>query len=334
MAYLDNSGDIILDALLTDLGRKRLADGNFRIDKFALGDDEINYGQYKVDHPSGSAYADLEILQTPIFEAASSQNAAINYGLLSLTRNNILYLPTIKPNYTISDVHSVKTYNGILHLAVNDETLGKIKTDTGGAGHALMQNQTGDLVLYWESGIDTTDEPANPTARYNLITATGMLDTQFTVDVDVRFINMVYQLSGDQNFTAPADSTATPVIPSKIVPCNAGGRTRNLKNYISFQVRGVHNMMFTPTSGTRTDPSVLAGPRGTGAATNFAVASELQNKSTGGTPDKFVKFGKTAQLPFGGSNTYDFIDTTVYIRGNSSTATLQVPLRIIRYAGS
>ena len=45
MAFLDNSGDIILDAVLTDTGRLRLAkgDGSFNITKFALGDDEINY---------------------------------------------------------------------------------------------------------------------------------------------------------------------------------------------------------------------------------------------------------------------------------------------------
>ena len=47
MAFLDNSGDIILDAVLTEVGRKRMSQGNFRITKFALGDDEINYGQYK-----------------------------------------------------------------------------------------------------------------------------------------------------------------------------------------------------------------------------------------------------------------------------------------------
>ena len=43
MAFLDNSGDIILDAVLTDTGRLRLAqgDGSFKISKFALGDDEI-----------------------------------------------------------------------------------------------------------------------------------------------------------------------------------------------------------------------------------------------------------------------------------------------------
>ena len=71
MAFLDNSGDIILDAVLTDAGRKRLArgDGSFNIAQYAFGDDEINYGSYDGTNTSGSAYFDLEILQTPILEA-------------------------------------------------------------------------------------------------------------------------------------------------------------------------------------------------------------------------------------------------------------------------
>ena len=48
MSFLDNSGDIILDAVLTDTGRRQLArgDGSFRIVKFAFGDDEVNYELY------------------------------------------------------------------------------------------------------------------------------------------------------------------------------------------------------------------------------------------------------------------------------------------------
>ena len=48
MGFLDNSGDIILDAVLTDAGRERLArgDGSFKVVKFALGDDEINYQNF------------------------------------------------------------------------------------------------------------------------------------------------------------------------------------------------------------------------------------------------------------------------------------------------
>ena len=48
MAFLDNSGDIILDVVLTDHGRKVLAkgDGSFQITKFAVGDEEIDYALY------------------------------------------------------------------------------------------------------------------------------------------------------------------------------------------------------------------------------------------------------------------------------------------------
>ena len=69
MAFQDNSGDIILDVVLTDEGRRRLAPGGgqFSITKFALGDDEINYSLF--DKTATTALQDLTILQTPILEA-------------------------------------------------------------------------------------------------------------------------------------------------------------------------------------------------------------------------------------------------------------------------
>ena len=100
MAFLDNSGDIILDAVLTDTGRLRLAqgDGSFKITKFALGDDEINYGNYDKDHASGSAYYDLEILQTPVLEAFTNNTANLNSKLMSISRTNLLYMPELLIN--------------------------------------------------------------------------------------------------------------------------------------------------------------------------------------------------------------------------------------------
>ena len=70
MGFLDNSGDIILDAVLTDVGRKRLArgDGSFRITKFALGDAEIDYSNYD----TSSVPPDLNVLTTPVFEACNN----------------------------------------------------------------------------------------------------------------------------------------------------------------------------------------------------------------------------------------------------------------------
>ena len=104
MGFLDNSGDIILDAVLTDTGRMRLAkgDGSFKIVKFALGDDEINYGLYDKNHASGSAYYDLDILQSPVFEAFTNNSISLKSKLLSIPRNNLLYLPTIKINDVVN----------------------------------------------------------------------------------------------------------------------------------------------------------------------------------------------------------------------------------------
>jgi hypothetical protein len=82
MAFLDNSGDIILDAVLTDAGRQRMARGNFKITKFALGDEEINYGIYNSSHPSGSAFYDLEVMQTPILEAFTNNTSLMKSKLV------------------------------------------------------------------------------------------------------------------------------------------------------------------------------------------------------------------------------------------------------------
>ena len=129
MAILDNSGDIILDAVLTDAGRRKMANGTFSIVKYALGDDEIDYRLFNKTHPSGSAYYDLEILHAPVFEAVTSQNASINYGLLSISNPNLLYMPIIKVNQAFSN--AVRSNNGIFYLAANSET--KTKLNVAGA---------------------------------------------------------------------------------------------------------------------------------------------------------------------------------------------------------
>lgn len=75
MAFLDNSGTIILDAILTDIGRKRMAQGKFRVSKFALGDDEIDYTLADVENDD---FSKLETLSE--FEAFNAENAVINHG--------------------------------------------------------------------------------------------------------------------------------------------------------------------------------------------------------------------------------------------------------------
>ena len=88
MGFLDNSGDIILDAVLTDTGRFRLAkgDGSFRIAKFGLGDDEIDYNLYDTSHPNGSNFYGAVIENMPVLEAFVDENQLMRYKLVTLPK--------------------------------------------------------------------------------------------------------------------------------------------------------------------------------------------------------------------------------------------------------
>ena len=96
MGFLDHStNNIIVDAVLTDLGRKRLSqnDGSFSIVKFALGDDEIDYSIIK---KFGLTVGREKIEKnTPIFEAQTSSNLGLKYKLISMSSQVERYIPSL-----------------------------------------------------------------------------------------------------------------------------------------------------------------------------------------------------------------------------------------------
>lgn len=93
MGWLDNStNNIILDAVLTDYGRQALArnDGSFRISRFALGDDEVDYSIItKYGRTVGREKIEKN---TPVFEAFTNQNIGLKYKMISVPKP-LLYLP-------------------------------------------------------------------------------------------------------------------------------------------------------------------------------------------------------------------------------------------------
>ena len=96
MGFLDHStNNIIVDAVLTDLGRKRLSqnDGSFSIVKFALGDDEIDYSIIK---KFGLTVGREKIEKnTPIFEAQTSSNLGLKYKLISMSSQVETFIPSL-----------------------------------------------------------------------------------------------------------------------------------------------------------------------------------------------------------------------------------------------
>lgn len=109
-SFLNNSGDIILDAVLTDYGRQLLAkgDGSFNITKFAFGDDEIDYQLW--DTAAVSSLKDVEIMATPILEAFTNNAASMNSKLLTIGIENLLYLPILKLN---TGIFNTKNFNSV-----------------------------------------------------------------------------------------------------------------------------------------------------------------------------------------------------------------------------
>ena len=101
MGLLDNSNNVItVDAVLTDLGRERIArnDGSFEIVRYAFGDDEINYALFNPN--TGSLQQDADIVNTPIFEASVNEKIALKYPLMTITNSNLKYLPILDSTVT------------------------------------------------------------------------------------------------------------------------------------------------------------------------------------------------------------------------------------------
>jgi len=103
MGYLDHStNNIILDAVLTDYGRQKLANGSTDsfLANFSLGDDEVDY---KIIKKYGRTVGKEKIEKnTPIFEALTNPDIAIKYKLIgretgaNTTSISGIYLPYLK----------------------------------------------------------------------------------------------------------------------------------------------------------------------------------------------------------------------------------------------
>jgi len=335
MGFLDNSGDIILDAVLTDLGRKRMAEGEFRIVKFSFGDDEIDYSLYNANHPSGSAYYDLEILQSPIMEAATRLPSSIKYGLMSITNNNLTFMPVAKVNEKTEN-SLVKT-NGIYYLAVNAKTHQNLLDNNANSSNKFLEpnSKSPAKVLIIETGLDTNERTATLENRNAGIVQTGLLDLNFEVKFDNRFVAGVMSLVGGR-FANTSDDTSDVAL-NNFASRSARSSLDFIENYSTAMVSGIANEVAKrSTTAEGKNISEFEGPRGSVTAMTFSPSLEINAEGTS-SPTFYTLYGKTnvaaSTISLGGSDNYDFIDTTVYIRGMASGTQLQIPLRLIRLRG-
>jgi hypothetical protein len=89
MGILDND-TVIVDAILTKIGRQKLAQGQpLGISKFAFGDTGVDYTLYNPNHPSGSDSYGKAITELPMLEAVPDDNVFMRSKLYGTGERNV-----------------------------------------------------------------------------------------------------------------------------------------------------------------------------------------------------------------------------------------------------
>ena len=313
MAFLDNSGDIILDAVLTDTGRMRLAkgDGSFRITKFALADDEINYSIYDKNNASGSAYYDLEILQTPVLEAFTNNASSVKTKLLSIARKDLLYLPVIlpfKPAGNTAMNAGADAYIVLVDSAtVTQVNAGNTGGDTGQPTEEGILN--GNQPGAWQRWI-RCDQGLNTTAiSADLNLDPDLIETQYLVEMD----NRLGYLYAPEN---AVQATYSFVDDDQIAT-------------YYFTANTDEDFVTDLQAGTEVGSSI-PGPRGSKIAFRIGATTATRTSNY-----FFTQLGSAGTLNINGSSglippNYRYIDSIISVTGVTTGYRVELPIRYVK----
>ena len=315
MGFLDNSGDIILDAVLTDHGRQVLSrgDGSFQITKFALGDEEIDYSLYNSAHASGSAYYDLQILQTPVLEAFTDNAASVKSKLVTYESFDLLFLPIIKLNESYAGQHLLHSSLNCFVVAVDAKTESDdgASTTTGIAfngmgkpieGIILGESLDGGSSIRLDQGLDTTQI----SVQQNL--PEELSETSYTIQID----NRLGQVVTSNGNTVPLDY---------IDDDDIAYYTVDLGDGVVSQI----------TDRTNSVKQVIAGPRGTKLIFKIAASVDLNTSAY-----LFTKLGGVASMANrtpgnAGTTTVYYIDSIVRVSGVKTGYAVDIPVRFVKF---
>ena len=318
-SFLDNSGDIILDAVLTDVGRQRLAraDGSFKIASFSFGDDEINYTLY--DSSASTAKKDLNILKSPIFEAFTNASTSLKYRLVTLQgKDKTLFLPVARLNTTTAvgqfpgfpfaaSADNGDTPNQFVVLANQsavDKYIGENSSLAAGAQKipngfidGVSPDRASSTLIVVDQGLDTTQ------LSYTNVLDQDLNEDTYIVQIDNRILKIV----------SPDGSQA---IESFVDTDNIATYVVNGPEYYSNGASG---------QGSQFGQSPIQGPRGSIFKLSFSAATEVASSDF-----LYDQLGTTKTGYFPDSTNAKTIDTVVKLTGNKTGITLDIPVRIAR----
>tara|TARA_R110002110_G_scaffold351056_4_gene561100 strand:+ start:493 stop:1431 length:939 start_codon:yes stop_codon:yes gene_type:complete len=311
MAFQDNSGDIILDVVLTDEGRRRLAkgDGSFSIVKFALADDEINYELY--DTSAVTALQDLSILQTPVLEAFTNNMSSMKSKLLSLSNNRLFYLPILKLN-TIANAsvssHSAGNFVVLVDQNTTDNKPMGLTTSFGfdnngnpvpGMIYGVSTDNVGGYIKI-DAGINSTNVTEIDES---------LIETEFSIEIDTRLGSIV-----DKNGKVFLSPTAVD------------------DDYIAtYILRKTPNspFVFTPSQeALEASSSPINGP--IASTFEFKIRSSQDLRTSNYLFDRIGSLTKTYVNRAAATTTCKSIDSIVRVTGLSTGYAIDLPVRFVK----
>jgi hypothetical protein len=338
MGFLDNSGDIILDAVLTDEGRRRLAlgDGSFTISKFALGDDEIDYGLYTPVTSSG--YQDLRILKLPVFEAFTNNTSTLKHKLLSYADDELFYLPVVRINNIYNETLKVGGDAGVTEASVpiggylvtaDTNTTTQISQDVSlGRRFASADQTTLNSCMIFDQGLDSGVLAAN----YLGATQPELGETRYIVEVDNRLLRLATPVGGtNNNLATPSfvddDNVASYYFsmqsdPAYFAQQAAAAGPLSHPNGNTFVYDLVPNGNLLETRLSKIGPTDQTGVIGTRLA--FCLRSSQETEAS---TSLFTTLGGSVTIA---TVNYYYIDTVVRVTGFNTGFRIDVPIKLLK----
>jgi len=158
----------------------------------------------------------------------------------------------------------------------------------------------------------------------------NMIDDRYYVYADNRFVASLLgpkATSKMRNLATGADDTSI-----SLAVASSVSRTGWMDNYNTYSLKGLPDMVTYNATSPATNISVINGPRATFSALGMSVDTELTSVVGSTRSAKFELYGSIAQDLFSDGNTYDYIDTPIWIQGNTTLRQLKINFRIIRRA--
>ena len=189
MGFLDHStNNIIVDAVLTDTGRRLLAqnDGSFVVSHFAFGDDEVDYSIIK---KFGRTVGKEKVIKnTPVFEGQTNGDLGIKFRLLSVSTPDLTFLPQLRV------------------LSNTREQL--VRNDSSSNSSVLIVQQS------------------LPTGQ--TVVPSDLIDTRFMVEYDTRFLSVQRTVAGGVTTPSISNNIATINVTPTAVNATSGGQEISL----------------------------------------------------------------------------------------------------------